>query len=346
MNKTPPRQAHEGEWQWDATARRLSFDLAENSTLPELRGVWSVDGVSSLLDGFSRKRLQLGLEKGNIAVNCALRLADGRAFQIVGAFLDDVLAQGVLLSGVASPIGEGVGEGPGPALEPVYQPIVSVASGKVAGFEALARWNVAADPLQASKRYDDDGLASNMLIRAAETLDIWQQASGRRDLFVHVNLNGRDLEHSGLVSFVSALIDGYGFQPGMLRIELTEQAALRDAGEALRMAHALKDCGAGLILDDFGSGHSSFSWLADLPADGLKIDPDLINRLGEPRTDAILRAVSALARELGMTITAEGIEALWQLERLSGFGFDYAQGFALGHPLSREDALQRIAPPA
>jgi len=63
MNQTPSRQAYEGGWQWDATARRLSFDLAEHSTLPELRGVWSVDGVSSLLDGFSRKRLQLGLRE-------------------------------------------------------------------------------------------------------------------------------------------------------------------------------------------------------------------------------------------------------------------------------------------
>ena len=96
------------------------------------------------------------------------------------------------------------------------------------------------------------------------------------------------------------------------------------------------------MLDDFGSGHSSFSWLADLPADGLKIDPALTRRIGEPRTDAILGAVSNLAHSLGMTITGEGVEADWQLEALRRLGFDYAQGFAFSRPMLREAASERL----
>jgi len=336
------RQGYEGTWHWDARARRLSVDPSHGSSLGELRGVWSTEGLGPLLDGFSRKRLLLGLDGSSVSVNCALSLADGRAVQLVGAFLGNSEAKGMLLSGGLALASAAAADQPGPSLAPVYQPILSVASGKVVGFEALARWDAKLDDVTAAQRFDDDGLASNMLIRAAESLAHWRSQSGRGDLFVHVNLNGRDLEHAGLVGLVEALVEGYGLAPATLRIELTEQAALRDAGEALRTAHALKDKGAGLVLDDFGSGHSSFSWLADLPADGLKIDPALIQRLNEPRTDAILKAISALTHDLGMTITGEGVEAVWQLDKLSEFGFDYAQGFALGRPLTPEAALARL----
>ncbi|MEM9738342.1 MAG: EAL domain-containing protein [Pseudomonadota bacterium] len=332
------RQGYEGRWNWNARSRRLAIDVAPRSDFGVLRGVWSTDGLSPLLDGFSRRRLLLGLEGAGVTVNCALDLADGRQIQLLGAFLGDDEAKGMLLSGN----GSDDKLTPGPELEPVYQPIVSILTGKTVGFEALARWNIDLETIDAAIRFEDDSLASNMLIRAAEALAEWRALSGRHDLFVHVNLTGRDLEHFGLVDLVEALIEGHRLAPNTLRIELTEQAALRDATEALNVAQALKSCGAGLVLDDFGSGHSSFSWLADLPADGLKIDPELIRRLGEPRTDAILRSVASLSHDLHMTITGEGVEALWQLERLQGFGFDYAQGFALGRPLTRAAATERI----
>lgn len=343
MTQPEQRQGYEGSWHWDARTRRLAIDLAPLSDFTALRGVWSTEGLAPLLDGFSRRRLLLGLEGGDVSVKCALGLADGRHIQLVGAFLDPGQAKGLVLSGEGLDSFADDLERPGPTLEPVYQPIVSIQSGNVVGFEALARWNAGVESLNAAHRLDDDGLASNMLILAAEALSGWQAQNSLGELFVHVNLTGRDLEHFGLVGLVEALVEGHGLVPGRLRIELTEQAALRDATGALRVARALKDVGAGLVLDDFGSGHSSFSWLADLPADGLKIDPELIHRLGEPRTDAILKAVAALSHELGMTVTGEGVEALWQVDRLRDFGFDYAQGFALGRPVTREIADKRVA---
>ncbi|MEL6568132.1 MAG: EAL domain-containing protein [Pseudomonadota bacterium] len=343
MTSPDHRQEYEGSWRWDARARRLEFDVPPRSDFGALRGTWSTDGIAPLLDGFSRRRLLLGLEGDGVSVNCAIGLADGRQIQLVGAFLHDDEAKGMVLSGPGRSTDADHVDTPGPALEPVFQPIISIANGKTVGFEALARWDADLTTITAAQRFEDDGLASNMLIRAAEALSNWKLASQREDLFVHVNLTGRDLEHAGLVGLVEALVEGHGLAPSTLRIELTEQAALRDAAEALKTAQALKACGAGLVLDDFGSGHSSFSWLADLPADGLKIDPDLVRRLGEPRTDAILKAVTTLCHDLGMTVTGEGVEAFWQMDQLKAFGFDYAQGFALGRPLTQAAALDRLS---
>lgn len=330
MSEGRSGQEYEGNWRWDADAARLQIEIRAGSRFADLKGIWSPDGLAKLLDGLSPPRLDESLTGRSVTVNCALTFSDGRQLQMVGAFLGDTDARGMLLSSAAP--AEDRGEGPGPALDPAYQPIISLRSGQLAGFEALARWR--GEGL--AGRFEDDGLASNMLIRAAEALATWQGLTGRGNLFMHVNLTGRDLEHKGLAGLVEALVEGHGLAPGLLRIELTEQAALRDAGDALAAAGRLKAAGAGLVLDDFGSGHSSFAWLASLPADALKIDPELTRRVGEPRHDTVLAAVARLAHELGMTVTAEGVEDAALLEALERLGFDHVQGYALGRPAGRE----------
>ncbi|MCI4644258.1 MAG: EAL domain-containing protein [Hyphomonadaceae bacterium] len=343
MSQTGTDQGYEGHWQWDGAAQRLALHTVAQSSVADLKGTWSLDGVAPLLDGLSRSRLQISLAGGEVSVNCALTLSDGRRIQLVGAFLNPDQAQGMILSGARMLGAAPHQEGTAPELQPVFQPIVAVSdTSRIMGFEALARWDGGADSPFASVRFEDEGLASNMILLAAEALADWHAATGRTDLFVHVNLTGRDLEHEGLVGLVQAVIEGYRLPRKALRIELTEQAALRDAAEALKVADALKQVGAGLVLDDFGTGHSSFTWLADLPADGVKIDPGLTRRTGEPRTEAILKAVADLAHTLGMSITGEGIETQDQLDALRRFGFDYAQGFAFDRPLAREVATQRL----
>ncbi len=252
--------------------------------------------------------------------------------QLVGAFLGAGEAQGLILGEERNLASQPEsGERPGPELDPVYQPIISLQPGlQIVGFEALARWRGAGHG-----RFDDDGLALNMLLQAADALASWRETTGRDDLFVHVNLTGRDLEEADLPGLIATLIDGHGLAPGSLKVELTEQAALRDFGAALDAARAIKAAGAGLVLDDFGSGHSSFAWLADLPADGLKIDPDLTRRLDDARTRMIVEAVVALAHRLDMRVTAEGIEDPAQAGLMGDIGFDQAQGFAFGRPVGR-----------
>lgn len=286
-------------------------------------------------------RLDQTLKALDGPISCELGLADGRQFSLVGAFTEPGRAQGVLLSAEgARRAGERDADTSiGPELTPVYQPIVSLADGQVAGFEALARWSDSGQKRPPLKRFEDPALASNMLIRAANELAEWREKTRRDDLFVHVNLNGRDLVGGEVANLVAALVTGHKLSKKALRIELTEQAALRDFDEAIRVTQAIKAAGAGLVLDDFGSGHSSFLWLADMPADSLKIDPDLTRRLGDERTEIILEAVTLLASRLKMTVTGEGVENKADAAKLRSLGFHYVQGFAFGRPMSAEDVL-------
>jgi EAL domain-containing protein (putative c-di-GMP-specific phosphodiesterase class I) len=258
---------------------------------------------------------------------------------LVGAFVDDAEARGMLLTGDDLQEIDPSDLNPGPDLAPVFQPIVSLRNGQVAGFEALARWDDGGLTSPPS-RYEDEALASNMLIRSAEALARLREVTRRDDLFMHVNLTARDLARGTLPALVEALINGYNLPDRSMKIELTEQAALRDADFALSAALALKAVGAGLVLDDFGTGHSSFAWLADLPADSLKIDHGLTRRLGQHRTDTILSTITLLASRLGMTSTAEGVEHKEDAGRLRALGFDHVQGFAFARPMDIDSAIR------
>ena len=329
-----------GNWKWDARSLRLSLKPDPAGTLSDLDGDWSLSAFGVKLDGLSLSRLDETLKAVDGPVSCELGLADGRQFSLVGAFTEPGQAQGMLLSGEGERRQDKDGDTSiGPALTPVYQPIVSLSDGRIAGFEALARWSDAKQTRPPAKRFEDPALASNMLIRAANELAIWREKTQRDDLFVHVNLNGRDLAGGDVAGLIEALVSGHNLSNSALRIELTEQAALRDAEEAIKVTRAIKAAGAGLVLDDFGSGHSSFSWLADMPADSLKIDPDLTRRLGNERTEIILEAVTLLAARLKMTVTGEGVENKSDAAKLRALGFHYVQGFAFGRPMRGSVAL-------
>lgn len=334
-----------GHWSWDPDLKRLRIDPDRNAALDDISGSWSLNALGVLLDGFSRSRLERALDPASGArrdIACAVGLSKGGTIQLVGRFDARGGASGDLVRD-AAPDGSPVPT-PGPGLEAAFQPIVSLSTGRIAGFEALARWDGAPPSHQAGgQTLTDDALAPNMLIRASEALASWQKA-GHHGLFVNVNLTGRDLASEDLPGLVEALVSGYGFSQGQLRIELTEQAALRDDVEAVRVATALKEVGAGVILDDFGSGHSSFSWLASLPADGLKIDPDLIRQTASEKVRVILETITLLAARLKMSATAEGIENLEQIGLLRTLGFHYAQGFAFSHPVSATEAARLLVP--
>lgn len=334
---TPPSTQPHGNWHWHAPTQRLVIDAPKATVLSELTGEWSIDAFEQMLEGLSRGRLSKAFGAGDGPVRCALRLSSGRDVHLVGAFVRQSEARGLLLVGDDFPEIDPSDLQPGPDLAPVFQPIISLRDGRIAGFEALARWD-GTEGTSPPSRYEDEALASNMLIRSAETLAMLRETSGRDDVFMHVNLTARDLARGTFPALVEALMNGYNLPPRALRIELTEQAALRDAGHALSAAMALKAVGAGLVLDDFGTGHSSFAWLADLPADSLKIDHGLTCRLGQLRIDTILTTITLLASRLGMTSTAEGIENKDDAVKLRGLGFDHVQGFAFARPMSAEAA--------
>ncbi len=337
MLEPNPIQPH-GSWHWQSPRQRLLIDAPAGTPLAELAGDWSLDAIEKMLEGLSRGRLQKAFAAGDGPVRCPLRLSSGRDVHLVGAFIGETEARGMLLTGEDLPEIDPSDLKPGPDLKPVFQPIISLRDGRVVGFEALARWT-GAGLNNPPSRYEDQALASNMLIRSAETLADLREGSGRDDLFMHVNLTARELTKSTIPALVEALLNGYRLPPLSIRIELTEQAALRNVNNALAAAMALKAVGAGLVLDDFGTGHSSFAWLADLPADSLKIDHGLTRRIGEPRTDTILSTVTLLANRLGMSTTAEGVEKREQAGMLRALGFDHAQGFAFAKGLDAAAAL-------
>ncbi|MEQ9434792.1 EAL domain-containing protein [Hyphomonas sp.] len=336
MAKPQPSQPH-GNWHWHAPTQRLAINAPKATFLSDMSGDWSITALEQMLEGLSRGRLGKALGTGEGPVRCALRLSNGRDVHLVGAFIGRSEARGMLLVGDDFPEIDPSDLKPGPDLAPVYQPIISLRDGRIAGFEALARWD-GAEGTSPPSRYEDEALASNMLIRSAETLAMLRERSGRDDVFMHVNLTARDLARGTVPALVEALMNGYKLPPRALRIELTEQAALRDASHALAAAMALKAVGAGLVLDDFGTGHSSFEWLADLPADSLKIDHGLTCRLGQQRIDTILSTITLLASRLGMTSTAEGVEDKDDAVLLRGLGFDHVQGFAFARPMNAESA--------
>jgi EAL domain-containing protein (putative c-di-GMP-specific phosphodiesterase class I) len=328
--------AAEGSWCWRVADARIEINAPRTSSISDLSGEWSLEALSKMLEGLSSGRLSNALLSGDGPVRCALNLSNGRSVHLVGAFVDDTEARGILLKDDVLPIDDH-GDEPGPDLTPFYQPIISLKDGSVAGFEALARWNNAeSSPLP--ERFEDEALATNMLIHACETLARLRRRRGRSRLFMHVNLTARDLVKPDTRRLVEALMHGHHLPPKSLRLELTEQAALRDRDTALSAAIGLKEAGAGLVLDDFGSGHSSFSWLADLPADSLKIDPELTFRLGDQRTETILESITLLASRLGMATTAEGVEVKSNAARLRALGFDHVQGFAFARPMGADAA--------
>lgn len=330
-----------GQWRWDSDALKLIISVEASSGFEGLNGAWTLSSIGHVLDGLSRRRLYdllTDVPGREAAALCQLRLADGRTVRLVGSYEAGGGARGVLMRDIETSI-DGRDD-PGPDIDPVFQPILALESGEIAGFEALARWQDGKGQLSSPMdRLQDAGLASVMLVRACEALSGWQKTCANRLLFVNVNVTAQDLSKEGLPGLVKDLVEGHGFEPGQLRVELTEQAPLRDEDAALTAAKALKAAGAGLILDDFGSGHSSFAWLEALPADGLKVDSELIARLSSERMQAILASVTALAAQLGMSATAEGVERLEDVALIRRLGFGYAQGFAFARPLSGPDAL-------
>ena len=324
-----------GEWSWDAAHEKLTLSLKSGEGIGELNGAWGLSDISKVLDGLSAARLKRAFEGALDTVSCEIVLANGRSLSLIGGSSERG-ATGLIIEGAK----HANSDEPGPTLSPVYQPIFEVTGEHIVGFEALARWDGAG---LSAQRLEDTALASNMLIRACNALALWRDEGARDDLFVQVNLTGRDLADQGLPDLVSAMISGYGLSEGQLRLELTEQAALRDADGAVALAHALKETGARLVLDDFGSGHSSFLWLAHLPADSVKIDSSLIAEVEKPRVQTILRAITGLASDLGMGTVAEGVEDRAVLTLLAELGFTHVQGFALGRPQPARDALNLFA---
>ncbi|WP_208028998.1 sensor domain-containing protein [Rhabdothermincola sediminis] len=220
-----------------------------------------------------------------------------------------------------------------------YQPIVELATGRVVGLEALARWNHPMLGLLAPKEFiplaEDTGLivplGERLLTQACERLATWQQR--RPGLFVSVNLSGRQLPLPDLVQKVEDCLQHAGADPAGLHIELTETILLRDVEAAATSLEALKRIGVKLCLDDFGTGYSSLSYLWRFPIDTLKVDRSFVSRLGSgDREESIVAMIVGMAGALDLDVVAEGVECAVHAERLLSLGCRLGQGFHFARP--------------
>jgi len=222
-----------------------------------------------------------------------------------------------------------------------YQPQFDLESGALIGAEALIRWQHpdlgTVFPGRFIQIAEDSGLIIPMgewvLREACRQALEWQHA-GIRDLVVAVNLSAVQFKRSDLVQTVGNILSASGLPPELLELELTESILIVDTESILSTVKRLKQLGVKLSIDDFGTGYSSLSYLKRFEVDKLKIDQSFVRDLAIDENDAaIVRAIIQMAKSLGLSTIAEGIENEHTMNLLKDFGCDEAQGYHLGRPM-------------
>ncbi|MDQ3783717.1 MAG: EAL domain-containing protein [Actinomycetota bacterium] len=236
-------------------------------------------------------------------------------------------------------------------LRVFYQPEICLKTGQIEGFEALLRWEhpnlglLAPDKFIARAEPTPliGSIGSWVLEKACRQLRLWQAGPGGCHLTVAVNVSAWQLAQPDLSQIVSRVLADTGIEGSRLSLEITESAALEDSGSASAALRALKSLGVGVIIDDFGKGYSSLSYLKALPIDALKMDRSYVSGVGQnPADNAIARAIVHLARALGLRVVAEGVESSSQLAECRLLGCDLAQGFYFSPPQTAEATSEML----
>jgi diguanylate cyclase (GGDEF)-like protein len=234
------------------------------------------------------------------------------------------------------------------ALTLAYQPLVELETGRVAGFEALARWQHDGDPIAPGEFIpvaEESGLIVQLgrwaLDTATRTLGEWDRsAGGVLPLHMSVNLSPIQISRDDVAAAVSGALAAAGISGKRLTLELTESAIIHDPDRAAKALSALKMFDVRIAMDDFGTGFTSLASLQKLPIDVLKIDQSFVGAmLADSDSTSIVRAILSLARALGMATTAEGIDSDDLAEMLTELGCTYGQGYHFAEPLPAEAAL-------
>lgn len=236
-------------------------------------------------------------------------------------------------------------------FELFYQPIVTVADRRIAGFEALLRWNHPRRGLLAPARFLDeaatigilDELESFAIRSALKQLGEWR-ARGRTALTMSVNVSARVFQRPDLVDELTTWCARSDVPPDRLELEITENTALRDLPAAANRIQALNAAGIRIALDDFGTGYSSLANLVELPVDRVKLDREFLRNVpADKRQSELVVAVIMLAHRLGLEVVAEGVERAEQLEFLAGTKCEMAQGYLLQRPVAPAQSRFELA---
>lgn len=237
-------------------------------------------------------------------------------------------------------------------LDVHYQPIVQLGDGECVGFESLLRW----DHPQLGRIGPNDfipiaeetglivPLGEWVLRRSLAQLRQWQMLPGRESLWVAVNLSCNQLNRMGIDDTVADALAESGVDPASLHLEITESVLMERIDGSLEILNALRRLGVHLSVDDFGTGYSSLSYLKRLPVQTLKVDRSFTDGIGtEPHDTSIVRAIAALADELGLEVLAEGVETEDQLHALQELGCRLGQGYWWSKPMAASSATLWLA---
>ncbi|MGB6859635.1 MAG: EAL domain-containing protein [Pseudolabrys sp.] len=232
-------------------------------------------------------------------------------------------------------------------IKVLYQPIVRLEDRAIAGFEALARWDHPKlgrlSPAEFITIAEEIGLIVDLglfvLDHTARQLAQWQAATRAREpVFASVNVSSRQLLRHDLIQDLRNVLGRTALARGTLKLEITESLVMENPEHAAQMLTRIKELGAGLSLDDFGTGHSSLAYLQRFPFDTIKIDQSFVRTTSRGTRPVILRSIIAMAHDLGMEVVAEGAETDSDAVELYQLGCEYAQGFAFGEPMSADAA--------
>lgn len=235
---------------------------------------------------------------------------------------------------VQAVLAEALGAG---AIAPHFQPIAALSTGAVVGAEALVRW-----------RRRDGGVAPAALVRATAAgaghkaglaqamleaaLQAFASAPWSNGLRLSVNATAAELELGGYGERLAAAAQAVGVAPNRITVELTEEERPGDMAALAFALHGVQAQGMAVAADDFGAGFAGLSWLLALPLDGLKLDQGFAAALPHPAAAAAARAVAQIAADLGLTLTAEGVETKDQRRAFAAMGYGFGQGRLFGMP--------------
>jgi diguanylate cyclase (GGDEF)-like protein len=233
-----------------------------------------------------------------------------------------------------------------------YQPIVCLQTGRLAGFEALVRWNHPrrglVEPGDFIPVAEETGLivpiSEWVLNEACVQVRRWQIDSlSHRALSLSVNISARQVAQPDLLERIKEALENSKLPAHCLKLEITESVVMENAEAAAMMFKQLRSLGVQLSIDDFGTGYSSLSYLHRFPLNYLKIDRSFVMRLTTDNDNAIVRTISTLARNLGMEVIAEGIETEEQYRQLKMLGCEYGQGYLFSRPVNSDAVAHLLA---
>jgi diguanylate cyclase (GGDEF)-like protein/PAS domain S-box-containing protein len=280
------------------------------------------------------------IRNADLALYAAKDLGRGRYH----FFAEDLHAEAEARARMEQDLRDAIAQGD---LQLYYQPVVSTATERITGFEALLRWQHPEKGWIPTEKFvkiaEDSGLIAQIgewaLRTACHDLAQWPE-----EVIVAVNVSPLQFANPQLPAVVTSAIAQAGIRPSRLELEITESVFLTDDTGTDAMFAALKGVGVRLALDDFGTGYSSLGYLKKAPFDKIKIDQSFVRGATQPgsRNGAIIASITSLAHALGMDTTAEGVETLDELDLVRMHGCSHVQGFIYERPLSAEGATERL----